>query len=90
VRLNRLRAAEAFPAAASALFTAVQGVEGMELQSLLYNEDGSLGATVLHPNYSDVEVLKAALARSNLLVEEKSAVDDEGRVLSDIAIRRRP
>jgi general secretion pathway protein L len=90
VRVNRLRAAEAFPSTAAALFAAIQGVDGMELQSLLYREDGTLNATVAHANYSDVEVLKTTLARSNLLVEEKSAVTDQGGVKSDITVRARP
>lgn len=89
-RVARVRAAEAFPGVASALFAAIEGVEGMELQSLLYGPDGILRATLNHVNYSDVELLRRALGRSGLAVEEKSAVVDQGRVLSDILIRSRP
>lgn len=85
----RIRAAEAFPLRAAALFAAIEGVEGMQVQTLLYGQDGVLRATLDHVNYSDVELLRRALARSGLTVEEKSAVVDQGRVLSDVAVRAR-
>ena len=84
------RAAEAFPARASALFAAVQGIEGMELQSLIYDPDGALRATLGHVNYSDVELLCRSLERSGLAVDEKSAVAEGGRVTSDVVVRGRP
>lgn len=85
-RLAALRAESAFPAVAASVFAAVEGVEGMEMQSLLYGEDGAVRATVRHPNYSDIEIVRRQLARSRLSVRETSAVQDGGQILSELVV----
>ena len=89
-RLARIRAGERFPTSAAAVFAAIEGVEGMELQSLLYGDDGAFRASVRHMNYSDVESLRAGLTRAGMTVEESSAVPEQGRILSGLVVRPRP
>jgi general secretion pathway protein L len=89
-RLDRQQAAERFSVAAAAVFAGVQRVEGMELQELLYGEDGALRINVAHPNYSDIELFRAALARSGLAVEESSTMTEGGRIVSDLVVRPQP
>lgn len=89
-RLGRLEASERFGAAASAVFAGVQKIEGMELQQLVYGEDGALRINVAHPNYSDVELFRTGLAGEGLTVEESSTVSEGGRIVSDLVVRPRP
>jgi general secretion pathway protein L len=86
-RLGRLQAAERFPGQAAAVLAAVERVDGMELQSLLYDEGGVFYLSASHANYSDVDLLRSTLARSGLAIEEKSAGSVEGRIVSDFVVR---
>ena len=88
-KLERLQASERFPVAVAALFAAVEGIEGMELQGLLYDEQGDLRTSIAHANYSDTEVLRSRLAGAGLTVEESSAMNDGGRIVSDLVLRFR-
>jgi len=89
-RLDRLQAAERFPATAAALFTAVESIDGMELQGMLYDSEGALRVSVAHLNYSDTELFRTRVARDGLAVEESSAVAEEGRIVSDLIVRPQP
>lgn len=89
-RLMRIQARERFAGSAAAVFAAVERVEGMELQSLLYGEDGAFRISALHTNYSDVELLRTGLARAGFAVQETNTTPEDGRVLSDLILRRVP
>ena len=91
----RRRAAAAPPpggltAAAAALFTAVEGVEGVELDALFASPDGGMKATLSHPAYSDMQEVGRRMADAGLAVTENATLDDGGRVVSDISIGARP
>jgi general secretion pathway protein L len=86
-KLDRLQAAERFPAAAAALFSAVESIDGMELQGLLYGGDGALRVSVAHANYSDTEQFRTRLSGEGLDVEESSTVTEGGRIISDLVVR---
>jgi general secretion pathway protein L len=91
----RRRAAAAPPpggvtAAAAALFTAVEGIEGVELDALIAAPDNGMKATVSHPGYSDMQLLGGRMAEAGLAVTENATLEDGGRVVSDISIGARP
>lgn len=91
----RRRAATAPPpggvtAAAAALFTAVEAVEGVELDMLVADPEGGVKATVSHPAYSDMQEIGRRMGEAGLAVTETATLDDGGRVVSDISIGARP
>jgi general secretion pathway protein L len=73
-------------ATAAALFAAVEGVEGAELDILVSDPGEGMKATLSHPDYKDVEVMQTALAPSGLTVEETGVSEEGGRIVSDITI----
>lgn len=73
-------------AVAAALFTAVEGVEGAELDILIADPDSGVKATISHPDYSDMTAIKSSMAGAGLTVTETGTLDDAGRVVSDINI----
>jgi general secretion pathway protein L len=73
-------------AAAAALFTAVEGVEGAELDSFIADPETGVRATVTYPAYQDLATLKAALAAAGMRLEDTSTVEDGGHVVSEIII----
>ena len=91
----RRRAASAPPpggvtAASAALFAAVEGIEGVELDALLAAPDDGMRATLTHPAYSDMQELDRRMAAAGLAVIENASLDEGGRVVSDISIGARP
>lgn len=72
-------------AVAAALFTAVEGVEGAELELLIAASSG-IKATISYPDYSNMEPINRALAGAGLIVTETATLADAGRVVSDITI----
>lgn len=88
-RLAELGRGRSFSPAAAALFTAVERTEGAELVSLLYGEDGALRATVAHPNYADVEAMRAVAAEAGFVLREDATVTEGGRVLTDVVLEGR-
>lgn len=91
----RRRAATAPPpggvtAAAAALFTAIEGIEGVEIDSFLAAPDDGVRSTLSHPAYSDMQELDRRMADAGLAVTENATLDDGGRVVSDISIGARP
>lgn len=91
----RRRAASAPPpggvtAATAALFSAVEGVEGVELDMLSADPDDGLKATLSHPAWSDMETVGARMAEAGLAVTETATLEDGGRIVSDIRIGARP
>jgi general secretion pathway protein L len=73
-------------AAAAALFTAVEGVEGAELDSFVADPETGVRATVSYPSYQDLDSLRAAMAAAGMRLDDTSTVDDGGRVVSEILI----
>ncbi|MBI2260619.1 MAG: hypothetical protein HYU62_03025 [Caulobacterales bacterium] len=91
----RRRAATAPPpggvtAAAAALFTAVEAVEGAELDMLVAGPDDGVKVTVSHPAYSDMDDIGRRMSEAGLAVTETATLDEGGRVVSDISIGARP
>lgn len=91
----RQRAASAPPpggttAAAAALFSAVESVEGTEIDMLSAAPGDGLKATVSHAAFSDMEAVGRAMSEAGLAVTENSTLEDGGRVVSDISIGARP
>lgn len=77
-------------AATAALFTAVEAVEGVELDMLVADPEGGVKATVSHPAYSDMNEIGRRMGEAGLAVTETATLDDGGRVVSDISIGARP
>lgn len=73
-------------AAAAALFTAVEAVEGAELDILIADPDDGMKATISHPDYGDMAVIRRSMAGAGMSVTETGSLDDGGRVVSDITI----
>ncbi|MDP3801840.1 type II secretion system protein GspL [Brevundimonas sp.] len=73
-------------AAAAALFTAVEAVEGAELDLLIADPETGVKATISHPAYADMAAIKASMAEAGMTVTETGTLDDAGRVVSDITI----
>lgn len=91
----RTRAAAAPPpggvtAAAAALFTAVEGVEGAELDVLSAGPDEGVKATLSHPTWSDMKEIDRRMGEAGMTATETATLDDNGRVVSDISIGARP
>ena len=88
--INRQLAVAAPPggitAAAAALFAAVEGVEGAELDSFVADPETGVRATVTYPAYQDLATLRAALNAAGMRLEDTSTVEDGGHVVSEIII----
>lgn len=72
-------------AAAAALFAAVEGVEGAELDSLTADADG-VRATVTYLAYEDLDALQQAMATRGMSLTDESTVDDQGKVVSEVRV----
>ncbi|MCS6627071.1 type II secretion system protein GspL [Roseibacterium beibuensis] len=91
----RRRAAAAPPpggvtASAAALFTAVEAIEGVEIDAFLAAPDDGVRATLSHPGWSDMQELDRRMADAGMAVTENATLEDGGRVVSDISIGARP
>lgn len=76
-------------AASAALFQALEGVPGAELDSLTADPAGGIRASVSYAAYQDLDVLRSAMAELGLTLTDTSTVDDGGRVVSDVIIGAR-
>ncbi len=72
-------------AAAAALFTAVEAVEGAELDGLA-TDRGMVRATVTYAAYEDLDALKQTMARLGMTLIEDSTLDDQGKVVSEVRV----
>jgi len=72
-------------AAAEALFAAVEGVAGAELDSLTVDETG-VRATVTYDAYQDLDALQQAMAARRMSLTDESTVDDGGKVVSEVRV----
>jgi general secretion pathway protein L len=77
-------------AAAAALFTAVEAVEGAELDMLAAGADDGVRATLSHPDWSDMKEIESRMAEAGMAVTETATLEDNGRVVSDISVGARP
>jgi len=88
--LNRRMRAAAPPGgvvgATAALFSAVEGVEGAELDLLIVDPETGMKASVSHDNYEDIQAISLAMRAFGLRVSQTGTLDDRGRVISDISI----
>lgn len=73
-------------AAAAALFTAVEAVEGAELDILIADPDDGMKATISHPAHGDMTVIRRSMAEAGMAVTETGTLEDGGRIVSDITI----
>lgn len=73
-------------AAAAALFTAVEAVEGAELDILIADPDDGMKATISHPAHGDMTVIRRSMAEAGMAVTETGTLEDSGRIVSDITI----
>ena len=87
-RIERLRASDQFPGAATALFTALQGANGMELDGLIFEPDKPLRATVSYAAPSDLELFRVAAQQAGVRVEVAGAAPMNGRLVSDVTLSR--
>jgi general secretion pathway protein L len=73
-------------AATASLFAAVEGVEGAELDLLIVDPAAGMKASVSHPDYQDTQIIARAMRANGLEVTETAAIEDRGRIVSDITI----
>jgi len=91
-RLGQLRiTAGAGPAALAAqLFAAIEALDQAQVESLIAMPDGTMRATLSYANYSDIDVLTAALRRGGVSLRQEGAREEAGRVVSDVLLGARP
>lgn len=87
-RLSQARAAAGGgPAALAAiLFAALEGIEQGQLERLIVMPDGQARATLSYTNYSDIELMRAAMRQAGVAMREEGAREEQGRVISDIML----
>lgn len=73
-------------AATAALFAAVEGVQGAELDMLVVDPEDGMKASVTHTDYGDIKGIDTAMRIAGLTVVETGTQDDNGRIISDITI----
>ena len=72
--------------ASAALFSAVETVEGAELDGMSAEPDQGLRATVSYPAFEDLEAIRTALGRHGLTLSDTSTVEDGGRIVSEVIV----
>lgn len=72
--------------ATAALFAAVEGVEGAELDLLIVDPVAGMKASITHVDYGDIRRIAQAMRANGLEVTETGTLDDRGRIVSDITI----
>ncbi len=74
--------------ASAALFAAVEGVEGAELDALSFEPARGLSATISYPAFQDLDTLRSAMAAAGYGLTDESTVEDNGRIVSGVLIGR--
>lgn len=85
----RLAAGGGPTALAAQLFAAIEGIDQMQMESLVAMPDGAVRATVSCVNYSDIDVLRTALRRGGVSMREEGVSEVEGRVSGDVILEVR-
>lgn len=71
--------------ALAAVFAAVEGVPGAELDDATLAGEG-LRVTVAHPTFNDLDAVRADLAGAGLAVVEEASAEEGGRMVSTLTI----
>lgn len=87
-RLAELRANDGFMQTTAALFEAVSRTKGVELETLSYLQEGVFRATLIHAASDDVSALRQVLEQSGIDVDEDSAEERDGRMITTITLNR--
>ncbi|MFN3514113.1 MAG: type II secretion system protein GspL [Phenylobacterium sp.] len=74
---------------AARFFTALEGLEGVQLESLILDPGGGLRAQILCLNASDLELLRTALRRDGVALREAGVREAGGGVLADVIVGTR-
>jgi len=72
--------------ATAALFAAVEGVEGAELDLLIVDPAAGMKASITHADYQDMQTISRAMRDKGLQITETGTLNDQGRIVSDITI----
>ena len=74
---------------AAQLFSAVEPLDQVQVESLIIMPDGSARAALSHAAYSDGEGLAQALQAAGLTVRVEGSREEGGRVISDVILGAR-
>lgn len=74
--------------ASAALFAAIEGVEGAEIDALSFEPARGLSATISYPAFQDLDALRKAMAAAGYGLTDESTVEDNGRIVSGVLIGR--
>lgn len=74
--------------ASAALFAAVEGVEGAEIDALSFEPARGLSATISYQAFQDLDALRSAMAAAGYGLNDESTVEDNGRIVSGVLIGR--
>lgn len=87
-RIEALRTSDGFPAAAAALFAALQQSNGMDIEAVNYEPGRPLRATLSHAAPSDLELFRAAARQAGYETQVVGASTLNERTLSDVSLSR--
>jgi general secretion pathway protein L len=87
-RIERLRSSDQFPAAAAALFTALQQSGGVDLEALSFEPDRPLRATLSYAAPNQLELFRAAARQAGFEVQVAGGSVLNGRSVSDVTLNR--
>lgn len=73
-------------AATAGLFTAVERVEGAELDLLIVHPEEGMKASITHDNHGDIQAIDGVMRSTGLTLTETSTLEDRGRIVSDVMI----
>lgn len=72
--------------ATAALYAAIEGVEGADLDLLIVDPEAGMKASITHADYQDMRAISRAIEAYGLRLTETGTIDDRGRIVSDITI----
>ncbi|MBC2778072.1 type II secretion system protein GspL [Parasphingopyxis marina] len=72
---------------ASAAFAAIRDTAGVELQSMIYAQDGSLQIVAAAPGQPELTALQQRMAQAGLVVTPGAVRDGGGRQIGDFTVR---
>jgi type II secretory pathway component PulL len=88
-RAATLRANDGFMRTTSALFETMARIDGVELETLSYLDEGIIRATLVQAPGSSVRALSDALRQLGLAVDEDAAEERNGRTVTTLTLRSR-
>jgi general secretion pathway protein L len=87
-RIERLRSSDQFPAAAAALFTALQQSGGVDLEALSFEPDRPLRATLSYATPDQLELFRTAARQAGFEAQVAGGSILNGRTVSDVTLSR--